>query len=70
MRARRCVAGTLPGVSIVGPDHVPVAAPRSCEANARRFYGEVLGPAEVGKPSALTDTGDPWGNRLQLMART
>jgi hypothetical protein len=37
MRARRCVAGTLPGVSIVGPDHVQVAAPRGFEANARRF---------------------------------
>jgi hypothetical protein len=68
MRARLCVAGTLPGVSIVGLDHVQVAAPRGFEANARRFYGEVLGPAEVGKPSALTYTGDPWVNRLELRA--
>ena len=31
-------------------DHVQVAAPPGCEAEARRFYGELLGLAEVEKP--------------------
>lgn len=48
------------GVSIVGLDHVQVAAPPGCEADARRFYGELLGLAEVGKPSALAGRGGAW----------
>jgi catechol 2,3-dioxygenase-like lactoylglutathione lyase family enzyme len=60
MRARVCVAGTLEPVSIVGVDHVQVAAPPGCEADARRFYGEVLGLAEVAKPAALAGRGGAW----------
>ncbi|MGZ4272590.1 MAG: VOC family protein [Solirubrobacteraceae bacterium] len=41
-------------------DHVQVAAPAGCEAQARRFYGELLGLAEVEKPDALRDRGGVW----------
>jgi catechol 2,3-dioxygenase-like lactoylglutathione lyase family enzyme len=47
-------------VSIVGLDHVQVAAPRGCEAEARRFYGRVLGLAEVEKPEPLRARGGVW----------
>jgi catechol 2,3-dioxygenase-like lactoylglutathione lyase family enzyme len=60
MRVRACVAGTVHGVSIVGLDHVQVAAPRGCEADARRFYGELLGLAELDKPEALAGRGGAW----------
>ncbi|MGZ4176143.1 MAG: VOC family protein [Solirubrobacteraceae bacterium] len=42
------------------PDHVQVAAPAGCEEQARRFYGELLGLAEVEKPAALRDRGGVW----------
>jgi len=41
-------------------DHVQVAAPAGGEAQARRFYGELLGLAEVTKPAALGDRGGVW----------
>jgi catechol 2,3-dioxygenase-like lactoylglutathione lyase family enzyme len=41
-------------------DHVQVAAPASCEQQARRFYGELLGLAEVDKPPGLRDRGGVW----------
>ena len=47
-------------VSIIGLDHVQVAAPPGCEADARRFYGGVLGLAEVAKPEALAARGGVW----------
>jgi catechol 2,3-dioxygenase-like lactoylglutathione lyase family enzyme len=60
MRARVCVAGTVRRVAIVGLDHVQVAAPRGCEAAARRFYGDVLGLTELDKPAALAGRGGAW----------
>lgn len=45
---------------IVGLDHVQVAAPPGCEAAARRFYGELLGLAELEKPNALRERGGAW----------
>ena len=48
-------AGVAPSL-----DHVQVAAPAGCEAEARRFYGEVLGLAEVPKPAALQGRGGVW----------
>jgi catechol 2,3-dioxygenase-like lactoylglutathione lyase family enzyme len=45
---------------LVGLDHVQVAAPPGCEAAARRFYGELLGLAEVAKPAALASRGGVW----------
>ena len=41
-------------------DHVQVAAPPGCEAQARRFYGELLGLVEVEKPAALASRGGVW----------
>jgi catechol 2,3-dioxygenase-like lactoylglutathione lyase family enzyme len=47
-------------VSIVGLDHVQVAAPHGCEGDARRFYGDVLGLEEVTKPERLQARGGVW----------
>ena len=44
----------------VGLDHVQVAAPAGTEADARRFYGELLGLAELPKPEALRARGGVW----------
>jgi catechol 2,3-dioxygenase-like lactoylglutathione lyase family enzyme len=41
-------------------DHVQVAAPPGCEAEARRFYGELLGLPELEKPEALRAAGGAW----------
>lgn len=43
-----------------GIDHVQLAAPRSCETVARRFFGELLGWNEVEKPTALRARGGVW----------
>jgi catechol 2,3-dioxygenase-like lactoylglutathione lyase family enzyme len=45
---------------IRGLDHVQVAAPSGCEAEARRFYGELLGLPEVEKPEPLRARGGVW----------
>ena len=45
---------------ITGLDHVQVAAPPGCEAEARGFYGRVLGLAEIEKPAALAARGGVW----------
>jgi catechol 2,3-dioxygenase-like lactoylglutathione lyase family enzyme len=45
---------------IRGLDHVQVAAPTGAEEAARRFYGELLGLAEVEKPEALRARGGVW----------
>lgn len=47
-------------MSIVGLDHVQVAAPPGCEADARRFYGGVLDLPELPKPEALAARGGVW----------
>jgi catechol 2,3-dioxygenase-like lactoylglutathione lyase family enzyme len=47
-------------MTIVGLDHVQLAAPAGCEEAARRFYGEVLGLAELEKPEALRGRGGAW----------
>jgi catechol 2,3-dioxygenase-like lactoylglutathione lyase family enzyme len=41
-------------------DHVQVAAPPGCEEQARRFYGELLGLAELEKPEPLRAAGGAW----------
>ena len=41
-------------------DHVQVAAPPGREAEARRFYGELLGLAEIEKPEPLRARGGAW----------
>ena len=45
---------------ISGLDHVQVAAPPGCEAEARAFYGALLGLSEVPKPAALAARGGVW----------
>ncbi len=41
-------------------DHVQVTVPRSVEAEALRFYKEVLGLERIAKPEALTRNGGAW----------
>ena len=53
-----CPRATTP--QIVGLAHVQVAAPPGCEVAARRFFGEVLGLAEVEKPEPLRGRGGVW----------
>jgi catechol 2,3-dioxygenase-like lactoylglutathione lyase family enzyme len=43
-----------------GIDHVQLAAPPGCEADARRFFGEALGLEEVQKPEPLRARGGVW----------
>jgi catechol 2,3-dioxygenase-like lactoylglutathione lyase family enzyme len=40
-------------MSILGIDHVQLAAPPGCEDEARRFFAGVLGLTEIEKPSFL-----------------
>lgn len=47
-------------VGIIGLDHVQIAAPRGCEADARRFYGALLGLVEIEKPETLRGRGGVW----------
>jgi catechol 2,3-dioxygenase-like lactoylglutathione lyase family enzyme len=47
-------------LTVTGLDHVQVAAPPRCEAQARRFYGELLGLPELEKPPALRARGGAW----------
>jgi GrpB-like predicted nucleotidyltransferase (UPF0157 family) len=47
-------------IAIVGLDHVQIAAPPGCEADARRFYGGLLGLAELDKAPALAARGGAW----------
>jgi extradiol dioxygenase family protein len=39
---------------------VQIAAPPDCEAQARRFYGKLLGLAELEKPAPLRARGGVW----------
>lgn len=41
-------------------DHVQIAAPRGCEADARRFFGQLLQLREVKKPASLYRRGGVW----------
>ena len=43
-----------------GIDHVQLAAPAGCEDAARRFFGEILGLAELEKPEPLRGRGGVW----------
>ena len=47
-------------MTIVGLDHVQVAAPSGCEPEARAFYGALLGLPEIDKPPALARRGGVW----------
>lgn len=41
-------------------DHVQLVAPPGCEAEARRFYGGLLGLPELQKPAPLRAAGGAW----------
>jgi catechol 2,3-dioxygenase-like lactoylglutathione lyase family enzyme len=41
-------------------DHVQIAAPAGCEAAARRFFGELVGLAEIEKPEPPRARGGAW----------
>jgi catechol 2,3-dioxygenase-like lactoylglutathione lyase family enzyme len=45
---------------ILGIDHVQVAAPAGCEAQARAFYGGLLGMEELEKPESHRARGGCW----------
>ena len=47
-------------MALLGLDHVQLAAPPGCEAEARRFFGELLGLAELEKPAPLRERGGAW----------
>jgi catechol 2,3-dioxygenase-like lactoylglutathione lyase family enzyme len=49
-----------PRTSGLALDHVQVAAPPGCEADARAFYGDLLGLCELRKPDALRARGGAW----------
>ncbi|HUA11977.1 MAG TPA: hypothetical protein VMA83_08235 [Solirubrobacteraceae bacterium] len=50
----------MDAVDVLGIDHVLVAAPAGCEAEARSFYGGQLELPELEKPAALRDRGGVW----------
>lgn len=45
---------------ITGIDHLQIAAPKGCEAEARRFFGGLLGLEEIDKPEGLRTRGGCW----------
>ena len=47
-------------ITVLGIDHVQVAAPAGSEEEARWFYGRLLGLAELSKPPALQARGGVW----------
>jgi len=47
-------------MTVIGIDHVQVAAPAGCEAAARAFYGGLLGLEELPKPEPLAARGGCW----------
>jgi len=47
-------------VAITDIDHIQIAAPKGSEAEARRFFGKILGLPEIEKPEALRTRGGCW----------
>jgi catechol 2,3-dioxygenase-like lactoylglutathione lyase family enzyme len=48
------------GIGIVRVDHVQVTVPPALEAEATRFYGEVLGLERIPKPTESAKRGGAW----------
>jgi catechol 2,3-dioxygenase-like lactoylglutathione lyase family enzyme len=46
--------------SFSGIDHIQLAAPEGCEAEARKFFSELLGWIEISKPENLRKRGGVW----------
>jgi catechol 2,3-dioxygenase-like lactoylglutathione lyase family enzyme len=51
---------STPQVVFEGIDHVQLAAPPGCEADARRFFSGLLGLPEIPKPAPLAARGGAW----------
>jgi catechol 2,3-dioxygenase-like lactoylglutathione lyase family enzyme len=47
-------------MSVLGLDHVQLAAPRGRDDEARSFYGGLLGMEELPKPEAIRGRGGCW----------
>ena len=47
-------------MKILGLDHIQLAMPPGQEAQARRFYGEILSLSEIPKPAPLASRGGCW----------
>ena len=47
-------------MSVIGLDHVQLAAPPGSEPAARAFYGELLGLLEIEKPDGVRASGGVW----------
>jgi hypothetical protein len=45
---------------VSGIDHVQIAAPGGCEADARNFFGRLLGLEEIEKPEPLRSRDGCW----------
>ena len=45
---------------LTGVDHIQISAPPGCEAEARDFFGRLLGLEEIEKPEALRPRGGCW----------
>jgi catechol 2,3-dioxygenase-like lactoylglutathione lyase family enzyme len=45
---------------VIDLDHVQIAAPKGCELDARRFFGDLLGLSEIEKPEPLRSRGGCW----------
>jgi catechol 2,3-dioxygenase-like lactoylglutathione lyase family enzyme len=45
---------------VLAIDHIQLAAPPGCEEAARRFFGELLGLAEIPKPEPIRARGGVW----------
>jgi catechol 2,3-dioxygenase-like lactoylglutathione lyase family enzyme len=45
---------------VIDIDHVQIAAPKGCEAQARFFFGNLLGLTEIEKPEPLRARGGCW----------
>jgi catechol 2,3-dioxygenase-like lactoylglutathione lyase family enzyme len=46
--------------NILGLDHIQLAGPEGCEAEARYFFNKVLGWTEIPKPEVLRKRGGVW----------
>jgi hypothetical protein len=53
-------------MTILRIEHVQLAMPPGGEADARRFYGEILGIPEVPKPAHLVHRGGCWFEKGDL----
>src|SRR5581483_3954886 len=47
-------------MTVIGIDHVQIAAPPGCEQAARAFYGGLLGLEVLPKPEPLASRGGCW----------